>query len=258
MARVAIPKGQCRFCDAQYGRAAMVKHMTTCKKYVEKVEDGSKDNIVYELLITGGYAGRYWLVVEVLGNETLAGLDSFLRQIWVESSWHMSEFEIGGQSFVSQLSRFSSYDDRDMNVSLASVLAPGMTFRYRYDFGDTTELKIEVKSERRGGIGVKGSVPGKGSIGNGVRLLARNEVTEVCDVCGKERPAWIDLDAYYSDVPAFWCRECFVKSLEEEDPDFDPDEDDLEDFIPDTFREFCNSPRMGVCGYEGSSYYGDD
>lgn len=40
----------------------------------------------------------------------------------------------------------------------------------------------------------------------------------------------------------FWCEECLDK-VEEEEP---------ENLLP-----ICNSPRMGVCGYEGSELYSD-
>ena len=191
-------------------------------------------------------------------NEWLSSLDGFLREIWVECCCHLSEFEIAGRRYVSDDKRGFFYGDNDMYISLDSVLAPGMTFIYRYDFGSTTPLKIEVKSKRLGYIGNSEHVPGRLCYGDAVRLLSRNDVTEVCDVCGEARPAWIDIEAFYTGEPVFWCKACFEKSVVEEEPDFDPESEELEDYLPDSFREFCNSPRMGICGYSGSQYYGDD
>ena len=35
-------------------------------------------------------------------------------------------------------------------------------------------------------------------------------------------------------------------------------EDYGDDFAPEWLMPICNSPRMGVCGYEGSDVYPDD
>lgn len=45
------------------------------------------------------------------------------------------------------------YDDQGMNVEPADILAPEMHFKYTYDFGTSTELKLRVVSEWEGRIG---------------------------------------------------------------------------------------------------------
>ncbi|MDO5392821.1 MAG: hypothetical protein Q4F24_17265 [Eubacteriales bacterium] len=67
--------------------------------------------------------------------------------------------------------------------------------------------------------------------------------------CGKNRARWVDSEGYYEGNP-FWCEECLEKmeSDEEESGEYD---------IPEFLLPVCNSPRMGVCGYEGSDIYPD-
>jgi DNA-directed RNA polymerase subunit RPC12/RpoP len=88
-----------------------------------------------------------------------------------------------------------------------------------YDFGSTTELALTVMSN----IWRK-------SQKDAVRLLARNApLVFQCADCGKKAEF---IDAYEND---FYCMECSDKY-----------ENDEIATLPVT-----NSPRMGVCGYDG-------
>ncbi|GMO50052.1 MAG: hypothetical protein Pg6C_13300 [Treponemataceae bacterium] len=92
---------------------------------------------------------------------------------------------------------------------------------YEYDFGSTTELAITI-------IGETARKKQK----TAVRLLARNvPPLAQCAVCGK--PAtMICAECYDSDNP-FFCDSCVKKH-------------EHEFLLP-----VVNSPRMGVCGYDG-------
>lgn len=60
---------------------------------------------------------------------------------------------------------------------------------------------------------------------------------------------WINPEGFYDGTP-FLCDECLEKIEEgnmETDEEFD--------FHTDFLLPVCNSPRMGVCGYEGSDCY---
>ena len=67
----------------------------------------------------------------------------------VISGWSVADtsamFEIDGESFASNPDR--EFGDRSMNTKLKSVLDVGMRFKYEYDFGSSTDLKLKVVSE---------------------------------------------------------------------------------------------------------------
>lgn len=119
-----------------------------------------------------------------------------------------------------------------MNYRLKDVADVGCTMVYEYDFGSTTELFVCINSVREG---EKGS--------NEIVILSRNNPPEIiCDNCKKNRAKWVDSMRYCEE--AFWCEECL---REEHDID--------EDYMFEFLLPVCNSPRMGVCGYEGSRKY---
>ena len=98
-----------------------------------------------------------------------------------------------------------------------SALGVGGALLYEYDFGSTTEIKVTVVSEI-----VRPKQRKK------ILLLARNEpMTEVCDSC---QASATYMDAWEGD---FVCESCAEETDE------------------DTLMEITNSPRMGVCGYDG-------
>lgn len=81
-------------------------------------------------------------------KSTLRALDDFLRDIWLECCGHLSRFKIGKQSFSSYPDR--DLGDRSMNTKLENILNVGMQFKYEYDFGSTTYLKLKIVSETDG------------------------------------------------------------------------------------------------------------
>ena len=102
--------------------------------------------------------------------------------------------------------------------------AAGDRFFYLYDYGDTTEIDITV-------IGKTTRKPQKEI----VRLLARNAPPVLkCADCGKAADC-ICLEYIEPFENKFYCADCAKKH-----------EDDDHPMLPVT-----NSPRMGVCGYDG-------
>ena len=79
-----------------------------------------------------------------------------------------------------------------------------------------------------------------------VVILSRNNPPQfACSICGNQKATWINAFRIY-DEDLFWCEEC-VNKLEE---------GELEAYENDVcFLPITNSPRMGVCGYEGSDIY---
>jgi predicted RNA-binding Zn-ribbon protein involved in translation (DUF1610 family) len=117
-----------------------------------------------------------------------------------------------------------------MNCKLKSVIEKGMVFEYEYDFGSTTALNINVfdyridtwKKEK-------------------LRLLSRNNPIEyTCDECG-ENIATAVCSECMDDGAGFLCEDCQKEHTCDEE----------------MFMNICNSPRFGVCGYEGSTKYPD-
>ena len=64
------------------------------------------------------------------------------------------------------------------------------------------------------------------------------KATYLCGSCGKREAAYIDVYRIYDGNP-FLCEECSQQDGGEEE------------FL----LKVCNSPRMGVCGYDGSDVY---
>jgi len=122
------------------------------------------------------------------------------------------------------MSGFSDKEgDFKMGEKLEDILIPQQRLIYEYDFGSTTELLLTVISEFEGTL-KKGKV----------EILVRNEAPRIkCNQC--EKPATtICTDCLYDDQ-GWLCDDCARKH--------DCDE---EMFLP-----LVNSPRTGVCGYEG-------
>lgn len=228
-------KGYCKFCGKEYTRGGMLRHLASCPKRAERENsENTKSRCGYfQIVIAGKYSKDYWLIVEVNENATLRELDQFLRDIWLECCGHLSEFEINGIRYEVMPDQEWGWGTppKSMDYKVKNVLSVGDNFSYEYDFGSTTELILNIHSYR---IGSRRS-------GKEIMILSRNNPPEIfCSQCEENRAQWIDPEGVY-DGSLFWCEECLGE--EEEEPEF---------LLP-----VCNSPRMGVCGYEGSDYYSD-
>lgn len=228
--RKEIPKGRCFFCNSVFSKAAMTKHITSCKAKatseaaLQKSRRSSKNNKSFHILVEGRYLPEYWMHLEVKAKATLDDLDEFLRDIWLECCGHMSAFTIGGRTFISGPERESGEEGFD--IELDKLLTPKITFYHEYDFGTTTDLTLKVLSEREDSTS---EWP--------VQLLARNEAPQInCDICGK--PATM-VCTQCIEEGGWLCSECAEEHECGEDM-----------LLPVT-----NSPRVGVCGYTGN---GDD
>lgn len=231
-------KGYCKYCGKEYAKGGMLRHLPTCKmrKVKLEAESGKSKGGYYELAITDRYDSDYWLIIEIKEMATLEDLDEFIRDIWVECCGHLSAFTIDGETYESDPGTDSFWgESENMDHKLKDVLTVGDKIEYEYDFGSTTELVIKVQDYRIG----KGE-PDR------ITLLSRNNpIKKLCSHCRKNEAKWVDVEEMYGETP-FWCEEC----LDGEYPD--GEEDDELYLLP-----VCNSPRMGVCDYEGSDKYPD-
>lgn len=187
-----------------------MKHLTSCLGFNE-----SKDN-AFVIKIEG--SSTMWIYVLVPEKRTLLDLDGFLRDLWLECCGHLSEFNIFGIRYEARPDRAFGGTAKSMNVKIDKALSVGTVFEHTYDYGSSTDLRLEV-------VGQISSNAKKET------LLMRNEAPEYpCGTC--EAPALSVCSCCYE----VRCKACAKKK---------PCCDD------DYYLPMVNSPRAGVCGYTG-------
>jgi hypothetical protein len=184
-------------------------------KHLTACHANQPGNKVYVHLRVQGYGigGEYWMDLAVPADATLQSVDKFLRKTWLECCGHMSAFRIGREEL-------------SMSRKVGAIATAGQKLIHEYDFGSTTELQITVVGT------IEAEIPGREK----VKLLARNVPAQLaCDKCG-EPAEYLCQECSYDDA-GILCRTCA-----EEHECATPDEGLL---------RISNSPRCGVCGYEG-------
>ncbi len=176
---------------------------------------GEENKIALHLRID---ASPYFLNLLIDGSATLKQLDRFLRQIWLECCGHLSMFSY---------ERWG--EDLPMSAKVQRVLGPGASLWYAYDFGSTTDLIIRCL----GGYPL--------TVKKGIEILSRNEPLMImCDRCGKAPAEYLCLVHWEEDEHRFFCPACATTHEQECEGG-------------EQMVTVSNSPRMGVCGYEGGT-----
>lgn len=221
MAKSKQTKGKCAFCGKEFAKSGMAKHLDACPDFDNRVkksnEISDKNQTVYRLSVQGIHSKEYWLYLDINASAKMQELDRYLRAIWLECCGHMSAFRHKGD-FQSEIG---------MASVCSRIFGSVQSIVHEYDFGSTTHLTITCLGERVGVPLTK----------HPIALLARNDPPEaVCSEC-EENADYIypDWDSYDSE-PKYFCQACF------EEQDSGAQEMSL---------EVVNSPRMGVCGYNG-------
>jgi hypothetical protein len=204
-------------CLQTVAKSQMRRHLRRCP--------GEGDGMLLQVT-NAGSPKNYWLYLSAAPDATLADLDTLLRAVWLECCGHLSSLEVGGRGglrYESQGSDDFGWDDDDPPLGfdelVATALPSGTTAVYEYDFGTTSALDI-----------LRHAQPVRAPSGAPVQLLARNLAPEVgCDVC-RAAAAWADWERAL-------CEACWRRL----------DDDEREMLMP-----LCNSPRAGLCGYDGS------
>lgn len=222
--------GECLYCGKTYKKGGMTRHIKACKaRAAWNEKQVSKPQKLYHIQVQGMYATDYWMHIEVDGKRTLGDLDQFLRNTWLECCGHMSRFELGAQSYASY--PMPEFDERDMQVRMDKVLKPDVEFLHEYDYGTTTELTLKVIGVREGELKTDGWLD----------VISQNNPPELtCEVC-KQKPATeVCTFCIWGGEVAFLCETCKPKHqcVIEEDDEY-------------MLLPVVNSPRMGMCGYEG-------
>ena len=176
--------------------------------------DNTGDQKSYLLKAEGRYNKDYWIFFDVPVSTNLETVDKFLRRIWLECCGHMSAFSEGSYNEIKKTTKLYNFEE-------------GTQLVHEYDFGSTTETLITFVAKTT-----------RPSQKTAVHLLARNNPPVfACCKCGK--PAdYIDAAALYEMEDPFYCNACLEEMEEEMEECY---------LLPVT-----NSPRMGVCGYEGT------
>jgi hypothetical protein len=213
--------GACAYCGETITKRGVMKHLDQCSKRQESLRTAEASErpveTLWHLRVQDAYNKDFWLDLEMLGTATLTKLDAYLRAIWLECCGHLSEFTIGGWR-GHKVAKSRKAD---------AVFDEGLTLRHLYDFGTTSETDIRVVGARRG----------KATTKHPIALLARNLLPEAaCQECGQ--PAgWLCIECLYEDdQPGFLCDEHVQ----------DHPHEDYGEPLP-----LVNSPRLGMCGYDG-------
>jgi hypothetical protein len=218
MPRKPESRGGCAFCGETLLRRGIEKHLAACPQYQQaQSESNQPSENIWRIRVQDAYSSDYWLELDMRGSASLTQLDKYLRAIWLECCGHLSEFTLGGWG-GRKLAKARKADE---------AFAPGMVIRHIYDFGTSSETDIRVQDTRH-------AIP---LSKHPITLLARNLPPQfTCQDCGKPATCWCQECVYAEEKPGFLCDE-----HAEEHPH--------EDY--GGVMKVVNSPRMGMCGYDG-------
>lgn len=219
MAKQAAGPGECYICREPVTKRTALTH-------IKKNHADPSGEERFAVMVDTPYSSPYWMLLLVKTNAKLSDLDESLRDIWVECCGHLSAFTIHGVEYHSstEFGMDPFYDNvKSMNTKIKNIFIPGLSFIYEYDFGTTTKLRLKVSD----------TIMWKKE-SNTIVMAAMNKKPEfLCSECGK--PA---VYHYNECDEILLCEEC----SENEDVD--------ECYL----LPICNSPRTGLCGYEGGKY----
>lgn len=242
--------GKCIFCGKEFSKQTMSRHLAThLQQKVTESKPGKSFHLKIETAPRWG-STPYFLHLWANGKVPIHDVDDFLRAIWLECCGHMSSFTnkaakktrglwhfFEAQTLLSQGKR-KEYEELmedangeiPMSKKLKDTLHKDMKIDYQYDFGSTTELLITV-------VGEYPVAATKSLV-----LLSRNEPPDQkCSMCG-EKGARVVCTVCISKEDAFFCKTCAKKHAKT-----------CSDFDDYASMSVVNSPRMGVCGYEGGT-----
>src|SRR5437763_11229709 len=84
-----ISKGTCTFCHRELSKASMTRHLASCEQRVamhgeNESQQQAKTIKAFHLVVEGYCLLMYWILLELSTDTTLATLDRFLRDTWLE------------------------------------------------------------------------------------------------------------------------------------------------------------------------------
>lgn len=214
-------KGACAYCGKEMAKGGVAKHLATCAQRQEAIAKAEQGKAAAETLchlrVEDAYRKEFWLDLEMRGSKSLKDLDTYLRSIWLECCGHLSQFSLDG-GFAREIGKQRKIQDVfQLNDRLTHI----------YDFGTSSETLVKLVDAREG----------KPTTSRPIALMVRNLMPEEqCIECSK--PA------------THLCMECMIEdekwgTLCDEHTETHPHDSYGEPF------PLVNSPRLGMCGYEG-------
>ena len=242
-------EGKCLFCGKTFSKAGINRHLKT---HLEDkfLENKTGTSFLLKIETNSRYGvSPYFLSLWVNGETTMGKIDDFLREIWLECCGHLSAFrdpkrrQQGGGMWdffeaqdLLEKGKIKEYEklmeesagEIPMSRKAKDVFYQDSKLEYKYDFGSTTELLITTLAQ----------YPFKAD--KAIVLLSRNEPLKIlCDTC-KKAPATQLCTVHDWNEDSLFCEKCAKKHAKE-----------CEDFEDYAAMPVVNSPRMGVCAYEG-------
>src|SRR2546425_12402066 len=114
-----ISKGTCSFCKSMFAKSTMTQHLKHCKQRAatiaveaESATEDQKSRLLY-IIVEGHYNPQYWIHLEAPVSDTMADLDWFLRDIWLDGFEHLSAFKVGTTNYSSEPEDFLFSRDKD-------------------------------------------------------------------------------------------------------------------------------------------------
>lgn len=221
MSQSAKTEGACAFCGRHATRGGMSRHLQACPARNAAIQaadaDGGERETLFHLQLRDAAGGDFWLHLEMRGSATLKTLDDYLRAIWLECCGHLSRFSRGGPGRGAELG---------MKRRAHDVLHEGSELVHEYDFGSTTMTTIKVVALREG----------RPLDRHPIKRMARNDMPAfVCAECGAPG-ARLCMECMYEEMNPVLCEAHAATHPHDEYGEPMP---------------LVNSPRVGVCGYEG-------
>ena len=214
-------KGKCFYCEGEIIKNEAAKHLAGCVRRQEAISKAGnqkgQSETLYHLRIQAIGLEEFWLDLEMRSSAILKNLDDYLKAIWLECCGHLSQFLTAGRRG----------DKISFGRRAGEVFGEGVALTHIYDFGTSSETMVTVIEARQG----------KPTTSRPIFLMARNVMPE-CKCIECERPAgWLCLDCL--NEQEVW------GSLCDEHAKTHPHNNYGEPV------KLVNSPRLGLCGYDG-------
>ena len=206
-------KAKCYYCNKELTERTIKRHMKNCSEMKKRVEEQNSTDKKQRNQFIIAIKSKYE------GNDycIYLSIDGTLGLVHIDQFIRDIWVECCGHLSGFRI-RGKFYQDHSMNTRLNDILDIDEKFEYEYDFGSTTYLNLEVVDI----IQVSSSF-------SQIEIIARNhDIKHECETCGKEAKFF----NYENDK--WQCENCI---------------DENNDMISEI--EYCNSPRDGICGYEG-------
>lgn len=217
-------QGKCVGCKEKYAPAKGKTHLLKCTDALRFLRSQAKLEEGYLVRVSWSeQPNMYWMLVAVPKSLTLGDLDQFLRNAWLECCGHLSEFTISGRRYMSHTE--SGNLSQSMKKQVGQVFAPDLDFEYLYDMGSSTELILQALETIE-------ACPQKKVI-----VLMQNDPPPFsCEICKKQAQIICSLCGETT------CSRCSKRHscAEQEENTY-------------MLMPLVNSPRTGVCGYEGKT-----